>query len=122
MPRRNNSRNIILGIIAVLAIAGIAIGVAISTSSHTSRASTSTMDRVFVAAIHRGIPQTVSTADSVIVAEGHQVCSAFDTGANFLSVAGTVMDDGYTPYESGYYIGASIGAYCPKYLSAIPDH
>ncbi len=122
MPRRNNARNIILGIIAVLVVAGVAIGVAISTSSHTSRTSTSTMDRVFVATIHRGIPQTANTADSMIVGEGHQVCSAFGNGDNFLSVAGTVMDDGYTPYESGYYIGASIAAYCPKYMSAIPDH
>ena len=123
VPRKsNNTRNIILGIIAVLAVAGIAIGVAISASSHTSRTSTSAMDTVFVATIHRGIPQTASTADSTIVVEGHRVCDAFGNGANFLSVAGTVMDDGYTTFESGYYIGASIAAYCPKYMSAIPDH
>lgn len=123
-PRKdNNVRNIILGIVAVLLAGGAAIVVALMTSNG-SGAVKSTTDAAFIRAVHSGIPRTEKRSDADILKAGHVVCEILDTDPTVRSVAGALTSNPYqyTAYESGFYMGASIVAYCPKYSYLIPRH
>ncbi|OBI45518.1 DUF732 domain-containing protein [Mycobacterium sp. E796] len=73
-------------------------------------------DDAFLAAlnakgIHFGSP------DKALIA-GHEVCDELDTGRTVNQVASTVMSNSSLDgYHAGYFVGASIRAYCPKYAS-----
>jgi hypothetical protein len=57
------------------------------------------------------------SADKALIA-GHEVCDELDTGRTVNQVASTVMSNsGLDGYHAGYFVGASIRAYCPKYAS-----
>jgi Protein of unknown function (DUF732) len=61
--------------------------------------------------IHFGSP------DKALIA-GHEVCDELDTGRSMNQVASTVMaNSGLDGYHAGFFVGASIRAYCPKYAS-----
>jgi len=61
--------------------------------------------------IHFGSP------DKALIA-GHEVCDELGTGRSTNQVASTVMaNSGLDGYHAGYFVGASIRAYCPKYAS-----
>lgn len=73
-------------------------------------------DDAFLAAlsgkgIHFGSPEKAFIA-------GHEVCDELDTGRTVNQVASTVMSNsGLDGYHAGFFVGASIRAYCPKYAS-----
>jgi hypothetical protein len=123
-PRKdNNVRNIVFGIAAVLLAGGAAIVVA-SMASNGGGPVRSTTDVAFIKAVHSGIPRTEKRSDADILKVGHVVCEVLDADPTVRSVAGALTSNPYqyTTYESGFYMGASIVAYCPKYRYLIPSH
>jgi hypothetical protein len=61
--------------------------------------------------IHYGSP------DKAIIA-AHEVCNELDLGRTTAQVASDVMNNStLSGYHAGYFVGASISAYCPKYAS-----
>ena len=73
-------------------------------------------DDKFVHALQsRGI--TYQSADAAIAA-GHLVCTKLDQGETETQVAQDVMDNtNLDPYHAGYFVGASIGAYCRQFAA-----
>jgi hypothetical protein len=72
-----------------------------------------TDDRFFAALQSRGI--TYRSPEAAIEA-GHQVCAELGSGRTKDDVAREVMDrSGLDPYHAGYFVGASVGAYCPQF-------
>jgi uncharacterized protein DUF732 len=73
-------------------------------------------DDAFVSAlrnkgIHFGSPEK-----AVIAAR--EVCGELDNGKTTAQVASTIQgNSGLDGYHAGYFVGASIRAYCPKYAS-----
>jgi hypothetical protein len=73
-------------------------------------------DDAFLAAlsakgIHFGSPEKALIA-------GHEVCGELDAGRTVNQVASTVMgNSGLDGYHAGFFVGASIRAYCPQYAS-----
>lgn len=64
-----------------------------------------------VKGIHFGSPE-----QAFIV--GHEVCGELDSGRSPSQVASTVMSNSNLDgYHAGYFVGASIRAYCPKHSS-----
>jgi hypothetical protein len=58
---------------------------------------------------------TYRSPDAAIAA-AHLVCTRLDQGADKGQVAQEVMDQtDLDPYHAGYFVGASVGAYCPQY-------
>ncbi len=58
---------------------------------------------------------TYRSPDAAIAA-AHLVCDRLDQGADKAQVAQEVMDNSdLDPYHAGYFVGASVGAYCPQY-------
>lgn len=53
------------------------------------------------------------------IAAGHLVCDELDRGETKSQVAQDVMDNtDLDPYHAGFFVGASVGAYCTQYASA----
>ncbi|HEY2501172.1 MAG TPA: DUF732 domain-containing protein [Mycobacterium sp.] len=65
-----------------------------------------------------GITDHVSPAHAIEAA--HTVCQKLDAGMTPTQVANDVLNSSNMPaYHSGYFVGASIDAYCPRYKSKI---
>ncbi|HTQ18615.1 DUF732 domain-containing protein [Mycobacterium sp.] len=61
-----------------------------------------------------GITDHISASHAIEAA--HTVCTKLDSGMSPAEVAGDVLNSSTMPaYHSGYFVGASIKAYCPQY-------
>jgi hypothetical protein len=50
------------------------------------------------------------------IAAGHHVCEKLDQGETETQVAQDVIDStDLDPYHAGYFVGASVGAYCQQF-------
>ena len=50
------------------------------------------------------------------IAAGHLVCTKLEQGETETQVAQEVIDStDLDPYHAGYFVGASVGAYCPQF-------
>jgi hypothetical protein len=78
-----------------------------------------TNDSNFLAALKsEGITDHLSAAHAIEAA--HTVCQKLDDGLMPTEVANDVLNSSTMPaYHSGYFVGASIDAYCPQYKSKI---
>jgi hypothetical protein len=74
------------------------------------------IDDAFLAALSaKGI--LFGSPDKALIA-GHEVCDELDNGKTPNQVASTVMSNSdLDGYHAGYLVGASIRAYCPRYVS-----
>ncbi len=74
------------------------------------------LDDMFIAAlqsrdIHYKSPEAA-------IAAAHLVCSELNNGDSKAKVAQDVIDQtDLDPYHAGYFVGASVGAYCSQYSS-----
>jgi Protein of unknown function (DUF732) len=76
-------------------------------------------DDKFLAALRsQGIGDHIS--DSHAIEAGHFVCVKLDNGASPSAVVNDVLNSSNMPaYHSGFFVGASIDAYCPRHRSEI---
>lgn len=72
------------------------------------------IDDMFVQVVRE---KGINASDSYIVATGHQVCDVLGEGTDVYTVAQAIATNSgeITLSESAYFVGASIGAYCPQY-------
>ena len=58
-----------------------------------------------------------SASDDSVIELGHDVCGAVDRGSDLADVARVFLRHGssLTPRKAGFFVGASITAYCPEY-------
>jgi hypothetical protein len=80
----------------------------------TATAKADDVDNAFLNAIQaKGI--NFATPEAAIVA-GHEVCDELDLGRQKPDVANEVMSSSNLDgYRAGYFVGASIAAYCPRH-------
>jgi hypothetical protein len=58
-------------------------------------------------------------SEAAAISAGHLVCTDLDDGEVPSQVAHDLMNSSdLDAFHAGYFVGASIGAYCPKYASA----
>lgn len=53
---------------------------------------------------------------------GQSVCESFDAGHSVDSVAWVLVDSGFSSFDSGFTIGASVGTFCPEHMNKIDDY
>jgi Protein of unknown function (DUF732) len=77
-------------------------------------------DDKFLATLRsQGITDHISDAHAIEA--GHFVCVKLDNGVSVANVANDVLFSSNMPaYHSGFFVGASIDAYCPRHKSEIP--
>lgn len=99
-------------------LAGFVLAVALLcfTEVATATAKADDVDNAFLNAIQaKGI--NFATPEAAIVA-GHEVCDELDLGRQKPDVANEVMSSSNLDgYRAGYFVGASIAAYCPRHHS-----
>jgi len=99
-------------------LAGLVLAVLLSLGGGaTPTAHADDVDNAFLNAVKaKGI--NFSTPESAIVA-GHEVCDELDLGRQKSDVATTVMSSSSLDgYRAGYFVGASIAAFCPRHHSS----
>ncbi|OBG27172.1 hypothetical protein A5673_06710 [Mycobacterium sp. E3198] len=75
------------------------------------------VDNAFVTAVKNKGIQFASPQAAVIA--GHEVCDELDLGKQKPDIASEVMaNSGLDGYHAGYFIGASVAAYCPRYRAS----
>jgi opacity protein-like surface antigen len=94
-------------VVALLSLAGMA----------TPAAHADAVDNVFVTAVKaKGID--FPSAQAAIVA-GHEVCDELDLGKQKSDVVNEVMtNSNLDGYRAGFFVGASVAAYCPRYRAS----
>ena len=99
-------------------LAGLVLAVALPcfVGLATATAKADDVDNAFLNAIQaKGI--NFATPEAAIVA-GHEVCDELDLGRQKPDVANEVMSSSNLDgYRAGYFVGASIAAYCPRHHS-----
>ena len=78
-----------------------------------------TNDNKFLAALKsEGITDHISPEHAIDAA--HSVCQKLDGGETPTQVANDVLNNSTMPaYHAGYFVGASINAYCPQYTPKV---
>jgi hypothetical protein len=99
-------------------LAAIAIAV-VGPLGAVSTAQADNGDNKFLAAMKsEGITDHVSSQHAIEAA--HSVCQKLDGGENPTQVANDVLNSSSMPaYHAGYFVGASIDAYCPQYAPKV---
>ncbi len=89
-------------------------------TANGSGANADPVDAKFLAALKtEGITDHVSS-DHAIEA-GHFVCVKLDNGTSPTDVVNDVLfSSGLPVYHAGFFVGASIDAYCPRHKADIP--
>ncbi|QBI96032.1 hypothetical protein SEA_MISSDAISY_52 [Mycobacterium phage MissDaisy] len=111
------SKNLTRRLLALAGLGGLVAGAAIYSASPSEATS---MDDLFIAALQaEGVPYYDNPDGAIELA--HTVCDALDAGVGIGTVTLTVAQsgDGYwTVEQAGYFVGASIGAYCIEHAPA----
>lgn len=91
----------------------LALGL-LGTSGGTARADA--IDQTFLSALKaKGIQ--FGSPDKALIA-AHEVCDEISNGKTVAQVASTVQaNSNLDGYHAGYFVGASIRAYCPQHMS-----
>ncbi|ORV46678.1 DUF732 domain-containing protein [Mycobacterium conspicuum] len=101
----------------------IAIAVAlVGPLGAVSTAHADSNDTKFLAAMKsEGITDHVSAQHAIEA--GHSVCQKLDGGETPTQVASDVLNSSSMPaYQAGYFVGASIDAYCSQYAAKAGGH
>ena len=100
-------RSLLAGLVLVVAPLGLA-----TVATPTARADS--IDSAFVNAVKsKGIN---FASEQAVIAAAHQVCDQLDQGMQKSDVASEVMTNSQLDgYHAGYFVGASVAAYCPRY-------
>jgi hypothetical protein len=99
-------------------VTGLVLAVLLSLGGvPTPTAHADNVDNAFLNAVKsKGI--NFATPEAAIVA-GHEVCDELDLGRQKSDVATTVMSSSSLDgYRAGYFVGASIAAFCPRHHSS----
>lgn len=75
-------------------------------------------DEAFISVVRDQLP-TDDISDNDLVGLGHNICIALDSGKSTTSVAMVGVENGLSPYDAGFLVGASIAAYCPSHKNEV---
>lgn len=97
-------------------VLGAALGLLSAAPAHADKT-----DDKFIADLRtEGITDHVSNAHAIEA--GHFVCVKLDNGMSPNDVANDVLNSSSMPaYHSGFFVGASIDAYCPRHKAELPS-
>ncbi|HYB36901.1 MAG TPA: DUF732 domain-containing protein [Mycobacterium sp.] len=106
--------NRVLSLLAARVVLVVALLGPLGAAASTAHADPADVDAKFLAALRsQGIAYV---SPQVGIAAGHAVCRELDQGETPTQVAQDVMNSSNLDgFHAGYFVGASIGAYCPKY-------
>jgi len=75
-------------------------------------------DIVFLDTVKSHFP---GVAQEDLINGGHVVCNGLDAGEPVVGVVEDLINAGFPSYEAGYFLGASVTAYCPDHTDAVKE-
>jgi hypothetical protein len=103
-------RSLIAGLVLVVAL--LTLAEVATPPAHADGVDDAFLNAVTAHGINVASPQTAIIA-------GHRVCNELDDGRQKSDVANDVMSNSNLDgYRAGYFVGASIAAYCPRHHSS----
>ncbi|GAB4927312.1 DUF732 domain-containing protein [Mycobacterium avium] len=120
-PAHVHSPSRVLPVLAACVVLIVALLGPAGAAGLTAHADPADDDAKFLAALSsQGITYT---SPEVMIAAGHAACTELDRGETPARVAWDVMRNkdvltgsNLAAHHAGFFVGASIAAYCPKYL------
>lgn len=109
------------GLLALIVVVGFIVNNSsndTSTTAASSADSSSTQDSTdvrFVTFLRDKDNWFDTMSASKMVETAHDVCSYLDSGHSTREAGELAMESGFTPTRAGYFVGATVGAYCPEY-------
>jgi hypothetical protein len=106
---RSPLRSLLTGLVLAFAVLGV-----VAVAAPTAHADYAVDSGSFLGALNsRGITFTSKPA---AIAAGHEVCDELDQGKQASDVANNVMTlSNLDGYHAGFFVGASIAAFCPTH-------
>jgi hypothetical protein len=103
-------RSLLDGLVPVVALLGLA-------AVATPTAHADAVDNAFLTAVKaKGI--NFASSEAAIIA-GHEVCDELGLGRQKSDIASDVMNNSQLDgYHAGFFVGAAVAAYCPRYHSS----
>ena len=114
----------VLSLLAACVVLVVALLGPPGAAAATAHADPADVDAKFLAALSsHGITYG---SPEVMIAAGHVACTELDQGETLAQVAQDVMNNkdvltssNLDAFHAGFFVGASISAYCPKYVGRI---
>lgn len=72
-----------------------------------------TTDETFIAYVKDNTGLTGTDQEFLTLSKA--VCTSFDTGSSFMETITVLTDSGFDNYDAGFFVGASVSAYCPEH-------
>lgn len=85
----------------------------------TTEAPSDDIDTLFLQVLRQNTDSWDNIPDDAVVSLAESMCGAWDEGSSFRDIASIFLKNGYSPEESGFFIGAGTQAYCPEYSGRI---
>ena len=99
-------------------IAAIATGLCQAALAGAPTASASSVDDLFINAITAQGIEPPSSKEAISTA--HNVCAMLDDGSGLADTIDAVAEyTGLEAFDAGYFVGVSVGVYCPEYTDLI---
>jgi hypothetical protein len=103
-------RSLLVGLVLVVALLSLA-------EAATPSAHADAVDNAFLGAVKSKGIDFASPQAAIIAA--HEVCDELDLGRQKSDIASDVMNNSKLDrYRAGFFVGASIAAYCPRHHSS----
>jgi len=98
--------------------AAIATGLCHAALAGAATASASSVDDLFINAITAQGIEPPSSKEAISTA--HNVCAMLDDGSGLADTIDAVAEyTGLEAFDAGYFVGVSVGVYCPEYTDLI---
>lgn|SRR5262245_30460867 len=100
--------------------ATLLLGLLALTGCGSTTETTPSHDEAFIQVLdRRDLVPPVTDGDAMAIDLAHKICNAFDSGATFGMVVGTMAEHNtggvMSPRDIGWFVGASTSAYCPEH-------
>jgi len=79
----------------------------------------SSIDEAFLGLLRDNTDSWDTLPDTEVITLAEEMCGAWSRGGTFEEIAGIMVDSGFDPYESGFFMGAGTEFYCPEYSDLV---
>lgn len=138
--KRPPKRLLVLGLAALLVVAGATTGIVVATGNDSKPGTTATatlpdqpapaeepadelatvqrgtaVERaIYLQVVRDEMPRLASVSDQSLLNVAYAIVDAYEAGVPFSALVAIAMDSGFTAYESGYLIGAAVYVFAPE--------
>lgn len=93
--------------------------VTVTATQAPSPAPEDTTDDTFIAVLESQFGPMDAETEMTSKSVARKICTLLDMDTSVVTIVNIVKSAGFTDYDAGYFIGASVKAYCPEFIDTI---